>query len=95
VRLARAARDELQAHDGAAAEETLLAALRRAPENGELYRRLAVEVYGARGDFQSAENVLRAGERNARDMLSVYRGMAEILSRRESARLERAAEALP
>jgi hypothetical protein len=90
--LARAARDQLQSHDDAAAEQALLAALVRAPEKGELYRRLAVEIYGARGDFPSAENVLRAGARHARDMLPVYRGMTEMLGQRESARLEHAAE---
>jgi len=84
--LARAARDYLEAGDRAGAEQSLLAALTQAPERGDLYRTLAVDVYAARGDFSAAENVLHAGERNALDMLPVYHGVTEVLARRESTR---------
>src|SRR5439155_1063658 len=67
-------------------EQSLLAALTQAPERGDLYRTLAVDVYAARGDFSAAENVLHAGERNALDMLPVYHGVTEVLARRESTR---------
>jgi hypothetical protein len=63
----------------------LLAALEENPEQGRLYRDLAVEVYAARGDFVSAEKVLDAGERNALDMLPVHHGMTEFLERRAAA----------
>src|SRR3989442_152502 len=86
--LARAARDYLNAKDNAAAEQTLLAALVRTPEQGEIYRRLAVDIYAARGDFPSADGVLKAGERNALDMLPVYDGGTEVLTRRESQHVE-------
>jgi O-antigen ligase/tetratricopeptide (TPR) repeat protein len=82
--LARAARAALRAGDLDTAEETLLAALTRTPEQGRLYRDLALDVYAARGDFASAETVLRAGERNAVDLLPIHRGVTELVVRRES-----------
>jgi O-antigen ligase/tetratricopeptide (TPR) repeat protein len=82
--LARAARAALRASDLDTAEETLLAALTRTPEQGRLYRDLALEVYAARGDFASAETVLRAGERNAVDLLPIHRGVSELVVRRET-----------
>jgi len=93
--LARAARDYLKADDKAAAEQVLRAALERAPERGDLYRTLAVDVYAARGDFPAAESVLQAGERNALDMLPVYEGVTEVLARRESMGIEKVASAEP
>ena len=71
--------------DFESAEQNLLAALLRTPEQGQLYRDLAVEVYAARGDFPLAEKVIEAGQRNALDMLPVYDGVTEVLTRRESA----------
>jgi tetratricopeptide (TPR) repeat protein len=82
--LARAARDYLKAGDASAAEQVLLVALRRQPGQGALYRRLAVEVYAARGDFGSAESILRAGEQNAYDRLPIYQAMTEVLARRDT-----------
>jgi len=93
--LVRAARDYLKADDGAAAERVLRAALQRAPERGDLYRTLAVDVYAARGDFPAAESVLHAGERNALDMLPVYEGVTEVLGRRESMAMEKLVSAAP
>ncbi len=93
--LVRAARDYLKADDKAAAEQVLRAALERAPERGDLYRTLAVDVYAARGDFPAAESVLQAGERNALDMLPVYEGVTEVLARRESMGIEKVASAEP
>lgn len=84
VYLARAARAALRANDLDGAEETLLAALTRTPEQGRLYRDLALEVYAARGDFASAETVLQAGERNAVDLLPIHRGVSELVVRRET-----------
>lgn len=89
--MARAARNALRVGDLAAAEEVLLAALAENPEEGRLYRDLAVGVYAARGDFASAETVLTAGERNALDMLPVHRGMTEFLERRAAAEDDRTA----
>src|SRR5438093_3232879 len=86
--LPRAARDYLKARDYAAAEQTMLAALLRTPEQGDLYRDLAVDIYAARGDFSTAEGVLKAGERNAVDMLPIYDGLTEVLARRESTHAE-------
>jgi hypothetical protein len=83
--LARAARDAIHAKDLDTAEATLLAALTRTPEQGGLYRDLALEVYAARGDFASAETVLKAGERNAADLLPIHRGVSELVVRREAA----------
>jgi tetratricopeptide (TPR) repeat protein len=83
---ARAARDFLKARDQANAEKALLAALERTPEQGNLYRDLAVKVYAERGDFDIADAVLEAGERNAVNMMPVYRGTTEVLTRREAAR---------
>ena len=82
--LARAARDYLKAGDASGAEQVLLAALRRQPGQGALYRRLAVDVYAARGDFGAAERVLRTGEQNAFDRLPVYQAMTEVLARRDT-----------
>src|SRR5439155_5353284 len=93
--LVRAARDYLKVDDRAAAEQVLRAALQRAPERGDLYRTLAVDVYAARGDFPAAESVLQAGERNALDMLPVYEGVTEVLARRESMGIEKVASADP
>ena len=84
VDLGRAARDLLRVGRTADAEATLLEAVRRAPQQGGLYRTLAVDVYAARGDFDRAERMLESGERNARDMEPVYDGVAELLARRES-----------
>jgi len=84
--LARAARAALKAKDLDGAEETLLAALTREPEQGRLYRDLALDVYAARGDFDSAETVLEAGERNAVDLLPIHRGVAELVTKRENYR---------
>jgi len=86
INLTRAARDYLKARDYAAAEQTLLTALLRRPEQGDLYRDLAVDIYAARGDFSTAEGVLKAGERNAIDMLPIYDGVTEVLAKRESTR---------
>ena len=86
--LGRAARNYLKAHDFGSAEQSLLAALLRTPEQGQLYRDLAVEVYAARGDFPLAERVIEAGQRNALDMLPVYDGVTEVLARRESSRAD-------
>ena len=82
---ARAARDYLKARDPDSAEGALFAALSRTPEAGGLYRELAVEVYAARGDFETAATVLKAGERNALDMLPIYHGVTELLARRAAA----------
>lgn len=89
--LARAGRAALAARDLDGAEATLLAALTRTPEQGRLYRDLALGVYAARGDFESAETVLRAGERNAVDLLPIHRGVSELVVRRESSRRREAA----
>lgn len=86
--LTRAARDYLRAHADGRAEETLLAALVQAPDQGDLYRKLAVDVYAARGDFKTADIVLTAAQQNAVDMLPVYRGVNEVLSRRDAARVD-------
>jgi tetratricopeptide (TPR) repeat protein len=93
VYLARAATDYLKAQDHPAAERALLAALAGTPESGNLYRKLAVEVYAARGEFDTAATVLKAGERNALDMLPVYRGVTELITRREAAEDDHAARA--
>src|SRR5438034_849130 len=93
--LVRAARDYLKVDDRAAVEQVLRAALQRAPERGDLYRTLAVDVYAARGDFPAAESVLQAGGRNALDMLPVYEGVTEVLARRESMGIEKVASAEP
>ena len=82
--LARAARDYLKARELAAAEQTLLAAVLRTPDQGDLYRDLAVNIYAARGEFGMAESVLDAGERNAVDLLPVYEGVTKVLTRRAS-----------
>jgi O-antigen ligase/tetratricopeptide (TPR) repeat protein len=81
--LERAARNYLKAGNLDAAETTLLTAIKRTPEQGVLYQKLAVDVYAKRGDFDSADVVLDAGTRNADDMTPVYRGMTEVLSRRD------------
>ena len=93
--LVRAARDYLKVDDRAAAEQVLRAALQRAPERGDLYRTLAVDVYAARGDFPAAESVLQAGERNALDMLPVYEGVTEVLGRRETMGIKKLTSATP
>jgi predicted Zn-dependent protease len=81
--LSQAARNYLKANDPKRAEEALLAALLRNPERGTLYERLAVDIYSARGDFASAEEVLKAGERHAVDMLPVYSASADVIAKRE------------
>jgi hypothetical protein len=88
VRLAHAARDWVRAGDHQAAEQALLTALLRTPERGELYRLLAVDVYGAQKDFDTAERVLHAGERSAVDILPVYEGVTQVLAQREAARFD-------
>jgi hypothetical protein len=88
VRLAHAARDYVKAGEHAAAEHALLTALVRTPERGELYRLLAVDVYGARKDFATADRVLHAGERTAVDLLPIYEGVTQVLAQRESARFD-------
>src|SRR5256885_15859872 len=82
--LARAARDYLKADDKAAAEQALRAALARAPERGDLYRTLAVDVYAARGDFPAAESVLQAGGRDAPRLRPGRHGGAGGLARRRA-----------
>lgn len=86
--LARAAHDYLRAHADGPAEETLLAALVQTPDHGDLYRKLAVDVYAARGDFKSADTVLAAAEQNAVDLFPVYRGISEVLARRDAAHVD-------
>lgn len=83
IDLGRAARDYRRAGELDAAEATLVAALLRAPDDGDLYRRLAVEVYAKRGDFETAERILRAAERNAGDMMAVYAGVTEVLRQQQ------------
>jgi O-antigen ligase len=83
--LSQAARNYLKSNDPGRAEEALLAALLRNPERGTLYQRLAVDIYSARGDFASAEEVLKAGERHAVDMLPVYSASADVIAKREQA----------
>jgi len=95
ITLTRAAHDYLQAGDAMAAERLLLAALRRQPGQGALYRRLAVDVYAARGDFPSAERVLRDGEQNAFDRLPVYQAMTEVHARRDTVPASKVAEPSP
>jgi tetratricopeptide (TPR) repeat protein len=85
-RLARAASDFLAAGDADAAQEALVAALKLTPDRGDLYRKLAVDVFAARGDFGSAEQVLRVAQQNSQDMIPVYRGLTRVLTMRESAR---------
>ncbi len=89
--LGHAARNYLRAGDPVRAERALLAALERNPERGSLYKRLAVEIYGARGDFGQAEQVLAAGERNAVDLLPVYDASAAVIAKREQEWKERMA----
>jgi hypothetical protein len=86
--LARAAHDYLRAHADRPAEETLLAALVDDPDQGDLYRKLAVDVYAARGDFKTADTVLEAAEQNAVDLLPVYRGVSEVIARRDAAHVD-------
>jgi hypothetical protein len=84
--LARAARDWLRAGDLRAAERVFVAAIRQAPERGDLYRRLAVDIYAARGDYATADGILQAGQRHAADPVPVYRGVLELLAQREAAK---------
>jgi tetratricopeptide (TPR) repeat protein len=93
--LGHAARNYLKVNDLERAEESLLAALLRNPERGSLYRRLAVDVYTARGEFPLAEKVVEAGERNAVDMLPVYDASADVIAKREQAWTERMASPEP
>src|SRR5262249_2838493 len=57
-------------------------------------RRLAVDVYATQGAFPAAESVLAAGERNALDTVPVFRGVTEVLARRDSARTDGIARAV-
>jgi len=91
-RLARAANNFLKAGDAESAQYALIAALKLTPEQGDLYRKLAVEVFAARGDFSSAEQVLRVAQQNSQDMIPVYRGLTKVLTMRESARVDAAVE---
>jgi Flp pilus assembly protein TadD len=91
-RLARAANDFLKAGDPDAAQQALIAALKLTPEQGDLYRKLAVDVFAARGDFSSAEQVLRVAQLNSQDMIPVYRGLTKVLTMRESARFDAAVD---
>jgi hypothetical protein len=88
TRLAHAARDHVKAGEPTRAEQALLTALLRTPDQGELYRVLAVDVYGARQDFDTADQVLSAGERSAVDILPVYEGVTQVLAQREAARFD-------
>lgn len=88
TKLARAAQNYLRADDRASAESALLTALRQNPDQGDLYRTLAVEVYAAQGDFVTADQVLAAGQDRAIDMLPVYLGATDLIARRERARVE-------
>ena len=90
AKLARAAHNYLQVGDRSSAEAALLAALRQNPDQGDLYRMLAVDVYAAQGDFPTAQQVLAAGQANAIDMLPVYQAVTEVIARRERARVEHA-----
>jgi len=83
--LTRASKDFLRADDDAAAEKVLLAALLHTPDQGTLYQRLAVDVYAPRGQFDTASMVLAAAQRNAIDLMPVYEGVTEVLSRRRVA----------
>ena len=47
------------------------------------------------GDLHTAETVLKAGERNAVDMLPVYDGVTEVLDRREALRVRHMAAPIP
>ena len=49
-------------------------------------------MFAARGDFTSAEQVLRVAQLNSQDMVPVYRGLTKVLTLRESARLDAAVE---
>ena len=82
--LPRAAHDYLQARDYVSAEKSLMAALLRNPDDGSLYQSLAVDIYAARGDFDSASQVLKSGEQNAVDLLPIYQGVDDVLQQRES-----------
>jgi O-antigen ligase len=93
--LGHAARDYLKVNDLERAEEALLAALLRNPERGTLYQRLAVDVYTVQGNFELAEKVVEAGERNAVDMLPVYDASSAVLAKREQAWSERVASPEP
>ena len=76
----RAAADYLAAGNVTAAERVLTEQLTRTPDDGELYRLLAVDVYAARYDFDAADVVLEAGQRNSADLLPIYRAMREVLA---------------
>jgi hypothetical protein len=83
--LARAARNYLKAKDDVSAEKALLAALLRKPDQGALYSKLAVKIYVPRGQFDKASAILDVAQRNAVDLMPVYRGVAEVLTQRELA----------
>ncbi|MFM7141164.1 MAG: tetratricopeptide repeat protein, partial [Alphaproteobacteria bacterium] len=82
--LTRAARDHLVAKDYDRAEKALLAALVVAPDQAQLYRSLATEVYAPRGQFDLADAVLDTGRRNAADLMPLYRSMSELLNLRKA-----------
>jgi hypothetical protein len=83
--LARAARNYLKAEDDVAAEKSLLAAVLSGPDQGALYRQLAVNVYAPRGEFDTAAAVLAVAQRNAIDLMPVYEGVTEVLAKRKAA----------
>lgn len=88
--LMRAASDFIAAGDVADGERALLSALVLDPSEALLYQSLATEIYGPRGDFESADAILAAGRRNATDQLPLDRSMSSLLTLRRSA--ERAKE---
>lgn len=83
--LARAAKNYLKAKDDVAAEKSLLAAVMSGPDQGALYRQLAVNVYAPRGEFDTAAAVLSVAQRNAIDLMPVYEGVTEVLAKRKAA----------
>jgi Tfp pilus assembly protein PilF len=81
--LGRAAVNYLTGGDFVSAERVLTEQLIRMPENGELYRLLAVDVYAEQEDFDTADVVLSTGQRRSADLLPIYRGMREVLTLRQ------------
>jgi tetratricopeptide (TPR) repeat protein len=78
--LRQAAANHLAAGNSVAAERALTEQLARTPDDGELYRVLAVDVYAARRDFDAANLALSAGHRHSTDLLPIYQGMREVLT---------------
>jgi O-antigen ligase/tetratricopeptide (TPR) repeat protein len=81
--LRHAASQYLKAGDFVAAERVLTEQLAHTPDDGELYRLLAVEVYAVQRDFDAADLVLTAGRQNSAHLLPIYRGIREILTLRQ------------